>query len=242
MMHKWCVAFDFDGTLLDPRFISLFRTLKEKIGLSPEDVAQIDGLLERFLGPALVGETSAEDEAEWILTELEVFIRHGLSPLAVAPLVVAFEMRRGALECLDWLKTRDVPVSIVSFGIKPFIRMVLAAYDALDLVDEVYALQLRLDPVSGLYSGYDDSTLVLPSNKGEWAIRFAGKHGIAPERILGVGDSLADRGLGLSPENRFGFAPDEERRLGMMRYFGEVAVTGDFYPAFEWIKRKLKSG
>ncbi|MEA3249483.1 MAG: haloacid dehalogenase-like hydrolase [Patescibacteria group bacterium] len=242
MKHKWCVAFDFDGTLLDPSFISILRIVKEQIGLSPAGIAVIDGLLKRFLDRAIRGVTTKEEETEWLLSEMDVFLKHGLSPLAVAPLVARLRFRQGALECLDWLKAHGVPVAVVSFSVRPFIRMVLAAHDALDLVDEVCALKLVIDPKTTLYRCCDDTTLVIPTNKGYWAGRFAAEHGVDPSRILGVGDSLADRLLGITPENRFGFASDEEYRRRMRQYFGEVVITRDFYPAFEWIRNKLASG
>ncbi len=242
MRHKWCVAFDFDGTLLDPGVGSLLRIVKTRIGLSAEDMAVLDGLLARFLDASFDGTTTAEQETEWILTEMDVFIRHGLSPTTVAGLLVNARLRPGAVECLDWLHGLGVPVVIVSFGIRPFIRMVLASHDALDLVAEVRALQLRLDPKTGLYRGWDESTLVLPSTKGDWALRFACDRGVDPGRILGVGDSMADRLLGITRANRFGFAADRALKRKMSAAFGEIAVTDSFGPAYRWLRTKLKDG
>jgi len=239
---RWCAVFDFDGTLVDPRFISLYRILKQGIGFAPGDIARFDALIERYLELALRGKLTQEDEIAWIFNETAMFLEQAkLTPLLAARLLVAAEFRRGALECLHWLKERDVPVAIVSFGVRPFVNMVLAAHDALDLVDEVYALRLKIDLATGLYCGWDESTLVLPSTKGVWSARFAAKHGISPGRIIGVGDSLSDRNIGGRKKNRFGFAPDEKRRRGMLERFGKVAVTEDFSPVSDWIKERVGS-
>jgi phosphoserine phosphatase len=236
MGAKWCAALDFDGTMGDPGAISIFKIVKD--GLDVSDVARqwFQELVDKYLEKSRAGEASLREEEEWILTEVEILIREKASPLKVAELLLPLQLRPGVIECLYWLKAHEIPTAVISFGVRPWIQMVLANHGILGLVDEIYALDLTLDPMNGLYNGYDDRTLVLPQSKADWAHIFASKHGVPWSNIIGIGDSVSDRQLGSRPELRFGFAEGDKQALAMCEHFGHVVVGGSFRQVIDWLE------
>ena len=80
-----------------------------------------------------------------------------------------------------------------------------------------------------------------PDNKGKWSRAFADRHGVSYGHILAVGDSVhGDGNLGHLKANKFGIAKDRAEKEKLLEVMGAAAVTEDFGPVIEWLKRKIE--
>ena len=239
---RWAVVFDFDGTISPKPDQSVFHLIQKYAGLSPQALKEMRNINGRYLPLVQSGQLASPDEINWIFEEVRSWISHGLDPGSSTLAMNQAQLRPKVAECMAWLKSRNIPVAIVSYGIRQFIQMVLLSKGLASLVDEVYALDLTTDPLSGKYDGFTTNTLVVPSNKGMWSCDFARIHRVPYSKILAVGDSWGDWGLGHLKENRLGLALDQDDAKLLAPHFGEVIVTDSFLPAWQWMKKKMRSG
>lgn len=238
--RRHAVVLDFDGTVLRKPNQSVFHLIKTRAGLSDQAAERITEVQRTYIDKAIAGQLSRIEERQWLEREARLWINDGLTTTAAARALADSRVRRYVGECLVWLKQRRIPVAVVSFGIRPFIQMVLHAHGLGDLVDRVYALELTVDFRTGRYTGFLPDTMVTPSTKGTWSHKFARRHGVPLDRLLAVGDTRGDRQLGHLKSNRFGLAMDEEEAERILPFFHQVAVTEDFRPAWTWLKRRIR--
>ena len=239
---QWAVVLDFDGTISPKSNQSVFHLIEKHAGLSPQALREMKEIINRYLPLATSGKLTTTDEINWIFNEVRSWINHGLDPGSVALAMNKAQLRPRVAECLAWLKTRNIPVVIVSYGVRQFIQMILLSKGIANLVDDVYALDLTVDPVTGKYDGFVANSAVIPSNKGMWSRDFARLHRIPYSNILAVGDSWGDWGLGHLKENRLGLATDQDDATALSPYFGKIVVTDSFLPAWQWIKKRMRHG
>jgi len=238
--RRQAVVLDFDGTVLRKPNQSVFHLIKTGAGLSDQTIERIGQVQRTYMTKALDGTLTRQEERAWLEREARLWINDGLTTTAAARALADSRIRRYVGECLVWLKQRRIPVAIVSFGIRPFIKMALCAHGLADLVDQIYALELTIDFRTGRYTGFLPDTMVLPSTKGTWSHQFARQHRVPLDRLMAVGDTPGDRLLGHLKCNRFGLAKDQDEAERLRPHFHEVAVTEDFRPAWTWLKRRLR--
>lgn len=234
------VVLDFDGTVLRKPNQSVFHLIHQYADLPPRTAERMDRIRSQFLDRGERGLITPQEERDWLFTEVAAWIEGGLTPKQVAQAMLHARLRPYVGECLNWLRQRRIPVTIISYGIRQFVEMVLHANGLGNLVDRVYALDLRLDYRTGRYCGQVADSAVTPSNKGAWSRHFAKKHHVRTDQLYAVGDSPGDRDLGHLKKNRIGLAVDHEEAERLTRYFSEVLVTDNFRPAWNWLRRCLR--
>lgn len=240
-LKSWAVVSDFDGTLLPKEALSTIHMVKKSGGLRPDILEKTSCRHRRYLDMSLKGRLSDEEELSWLMTDLDAFICSDLTETTVRNALRDARLRPGAVETLRYLRDNGIPVAVISFGIAPFIRVVLEQNGAADLVSAVLAAELVIDRPSGRYVNYRRETLVTPANKGLRSRRFAAAHGVSPTRILAVADSYGDRTLGHRRDLRLGLAQDEAEAANLSAIMGEVIVTDTFYPVLDWLRHHLSS-
>jgi HAD superfamily phosphoserine phosphatase-like hydrolase len=234
------VVLDFDGTILRKPNQSVFHLIHLYANLSATTAAQMARIKERYLTRGDRGEITPAEERAWLLAEVAAWIEGQLTPQQVAGAMLRAQVRPHVGECLTWLRSRHIPVAIVSYGIQPFIRMVLHAHGLADLVNEVYALDLKLNHRRGHYWGYDADSVVTPASKGTWSRHFAKRYGVPIDQIYAIGDSVGDRRLGHLAANRIALAIDADEAARLQPHFGQVLVTDTFKPAWRWLQHRLR--
>lgn len=240
-IKKWVVVFDFDGTLTPkpPKGKSLFVAIDEGV-LPPEGQTIQQELFNYYIAKARAGTmTPIEDEA-WLLESVKNYIRYGLTIEKARVALENIPLRPGVRECLEMLQREGVPTAIVSYGVAPLVELVLERHNipVPGLIHKVCAVRLTAHEETG-FTGYDKSTVVLQSTKGEWSRHFADLHGVPHDNILAVGDTGGDRLLGHLKENRLALANDEAHAAEIAPFMGEVIVTDDFSPVTAWLRSKM---
>lgn len=247
----WCAVFDFDGTLLHSKYNSVFRPLYDGLQLSYLQRTRLALSFRRY-GDSHRDDGFAPEPEELclIMTDVEILLEHGIGPDDLDRTLRGLDLHDGVRECLEWLSTRGVPVGIVSYGVRQFIQRVIEDNGIAELIEDnpairhVMALDLTetTDDMGRIqFDGCDESTLVLPSSKGEWSRRFADGYGIPHDRILAVGDSPSDRLMTHLKQNRFGMTHLHSKAPQLEPHFDQVAVTDTFWPAFEWLRRRIEN-
>lgn len=231
-----------DGTLTD-KGQSVWATI-DTHAVSDECRIALDRLRERYLKPAIEGTLSTQGEIDWLLATLDAYVDDGLTSDGMDQALQDVRLRTGVIDCLNLLEAHGVPVAIVSYGIVQAIAGILASNglpSGHSLFTAIFASRLTGTEQEGraVYTGYDVTSLVIPSNKGEWSRHFALRHGLDPEDLLAVGDSGGDRFLCEKKSNRLGLAEDTTEAAKLQRFMGTVMVTDDFSPVTEWLKVRL---
>jgi len=229
------VVFDFDGTMISKKHISCFTIMDNS--LEPKYRQELDRLRHELLPKINTGQLTPEETRKWIFRSIEIYIESGLTLFQIRKVFSNIKLRDRVIETLQFLHKQNIPTAIVSYGIKQFIEAVLEKNGVQNYIDHIYAVSLVTN--MGLVCAYKPETLVFTGNKGRFSFDFAMKHGVWIGKILAVGDSAVDCELGCFQNNRLGIAQDEEEKLKIQKYFGEVMVTEDFGPVLEWLKQKL---
>ena len=232
---NWVVVLDFDGTLISKYLQSLYDLINDQGGLNEECLMIARNMRKYYISKSIL---TAEDQEKWLYNLISLYVKSGLSLYKIEEILRSVKLRDGAVDCLLFLKEKNVPVAIVSYEIFEFIDVVLRNNRVKELVSGVYSAKLLVDN-SGLVLGFNPETAVYPANKGKFSCFFADRCGVPYENILAVGDSGGDARLGHLKENRFGIAWDKKERELLEPFMGEVAVTENFYPVTEWLIRKI---
>lgn len=232
------VVSDFDGTFTLKSSVSLFNIVDNGGGLTAENLVRAKEMRERYLVKHLEKTLTKEGERNWFHETIGLYAASGLTKKKIYEILSGVKVRPGVRDCLRFLKHKNVPVAIVSYGIEYFIHVVLANNKISELVDAVYSAELIFDE-KGLVTGYKPETAIFPDNKGIFSCRFANLFAVAFENILAVGDSGGDAHLGHLKENRLGIAKDDKEKEKLQQFMGEVVITEDFQPVQEWLEKKL---
>jgi phosphoserine phosphatase len=238
MLQKYAVVFDFDGTLIQKHYISLFNVVEKGV-LSEKYLRETTALRSKYIPKAMNGTITYEEEMAWLTESINVFIKAGITIGQIKRALENVRLRSNVVDCMALLKDRHIPTAIISYGISQFIEIVLKNNHAIKLVDSIYATQLKIEEETGLIIGYKPDTILLPRQKGIASIHFAKSMMIPEDKILAVGDSLVDSLLGSLKENRFGIAEDDEQLKRIEKVMGESVKTQDFSPVISWILTKI---
>ncbi len=164
----------------------------------------------------------------------------GLTLEKIEKILRSIELRDGVVDCFHYLKQKNVPIAIISYGFSQFIEVALKANNAHYFVSNIYAANLIVD-ANGLIVGLDPATMVLPGKeKGRFSRLFVKQHNVSCRNILAVGDSFIDAYLGFLRKNRLGIVNLEERKKALKKSMGEIVVTESFNPVLEWFKIKIE--
>ncbi|MBU6142157.1 haloacid dehalogenase-like hydrolase [Patescibacteria group bacterium] len=238
---KWAVVLDFDGTLIPPSYGSLYDVI-DTHGMSRTYHCRAERMRKHYLAKALESGLTRAEQKQWFADTVALYADAGLTMRTINRTLANIRFRDGVSACLMDLRSRGIPVAIVSYGIAQFIRAALVWQGLEMLIDKVYSTRLTFD-AHGKVVGFDPKTSVYPFNKGAFSRRFADVHGVPYRNILAVGDSPSgDRLLGHLKENRFGLARTEEGRKKLLEVMGDVAIDAQsFAPATEWLLEKVSS-
>jgi HAD superfamily phosphoserine phosphatase-like hydrolase len=235
----WAVVFDFDGTLLPRKHVALAYLVAHRAFEDCPDVkSRLFSMYARYAEKSAKGQMTGQDEMDWLIQTNDAYVEGGLTEEKIAASLVDAVVRPGVRDCLEWLAMQGVPVGIVSFGFKPLIRFCLRNNGLSHLVDSVVAQEFRFDS-SGSCRGWIPGTGVSPHGKGARSVAFAATHGIAPARILAVGDSEGDRLIGHLKKNRLGIAETAADAAKIAPHMSQVVITQDFAPVIGWLRRKI---
>ena len=177
-MYETIAFVDFDGT------ITMEDTLEGAIRLfaSPEEFHSVKGKLVR---------------GEMTLSQVVRYAFDGAPAWQLEPMldyVKGVAMRPGFPEFLDEMEKRDIPVVVISGGVRQFVELRLAPYRHQLL--GIHAVDLDIcDGRMRLISPYDDGNELL--KKTDVMARYAYRHAV------GVGDSFTDMKMSLAVETIF---------------------------------------
>lgn len=234
------VGFDFDGTWTDKTGTDALVHLVNVKALKPRATRELLLLKEKYFVRAQRGELPVELQRRWMEETVEAYVRHRLHLPDAYRHLDTVDLRPGVRTCAHWLHGHGIPVPIISYGVRQFIRRVLAKHGLLEpYVDAICAADVVSDPVSREVIGWHPATLVIPHNKGEWMDRVARKHGVPDERVFTVGDTAGDCFLGRIKRNRLGIAHDRKDARKIAKHFGHVVVTLDYAPVIDWLSDRL---
>lgn len=155
------VLFDFDGTLTRPGALD-FPAIKKTLGCPPET-------------PVLEYIQSLSDSA----AQADAMARLNAFELSAAAQSVP---NPGAVELIHWIRSRQVPVGIITRNSRASVQRALENFDTLQSGD------------FDLIISRDDH--VAPKPSGEGILLAADRFGIRPDEVLMVGDYLFDTAAG----------------------------------------------
>ena len=227
VLPRWAVAYDFDGTLV-PKLIGALMPLVAERGLAEAAMAEMRVIHATYVHLFGSGSITAAQYREWLVKEFDLYIRYQLNVADWHAALRHVRLRPGVIELMTAVHEAGMVQCVVSGAVADFVEYVLEINGARHLVEAVYATRLRHEP-RGAVIGYDEDSMVHLENKGEWSMYFAGRHGVLPQHLIAVGDSIGDARLGYLRQHRFGIAETEAdaeflRGLGVM---GDVAVVDD---------------
>ncbi|MBI2099139.1 haloacid dehalogenase-like hydrolase [Candidatus Uhrbacteria bacterium] len=233
------VVFDFDGTLTPKHYGSLI-TVVEKCCLPEGEAEKAERIKKLYFRKAALGPVAPSIERRLIRTALQSYAECGLRREQWQRSLNEVKLREGVADKIRELTGRGIRVGVISFSVADFIERVLELNGLGGAVHRVYAARLIHDKRNKTVVGWNSRTLVHPFDKGIWSMVFAKHYGIAPERLLAVGDSIGDYMLGLRQELRLGIAKDKEEANTVAPYMGEVITTEDFSQVGDWIDKKIR--
>lgn len=237
---KYAVVFDFDGTLTNVK--DALVKLVDQGAMPKKALRELDALRAKYFTPTMAGHLTPEQQDHWLAGTFDVYVRYGLTLPEAYKAIDHVDMRHGVRLCLSELRKAGVPVAIVSYGVRQFIRRVLSRQGLFNgSFDAICAADLSVDPVTRTVIGYRQDTLVIPANKGDWSRRFADAHGVPYGNLLAVGDTHGDATLGHLKENRLGLAASEEDAAKLRACMGEVHVTDTFHSVSGWLFDRMGS-
>lgn len=230
--NEWAVVVDVDGTLTRKTTGALCNVV-DNAALHADGRQELAGLRARFKPLAIAGTLSYKDELFWLKETFRIYADYGLSRSGWERAVDGVELREGVTEAFAWMASHGIPVAAISFGCADFVERLLDRHGL--KAEAVYAGRLRHE--GDLMVGADIASFVVPAFKGDRSKHFADVHDVPHERLIAIGDSGGDRGLGHLAENRFLIAekPDEAemlRKLGV----AEVCLTDTFHPALDFLR------
>lgn len=234
------VGFDFDGTWTDKTGTEALVHIVNIKALKPVATRELILLKRKYFVRAQRGELSEDLQRRWMEETVEAYVRHRLHLPEAYRHLDTVDLRPGVRTCAHWLHRHGIPIPIISYNIRQFIRRVLAKHGLLEpYVDAVCATDIVADPVSREVIGYHPATMVIPQNKGEWLGRVARKYGVPDENVFGIGDTAGDGYLGRLKRNRLGIARDRADARKIAKHFGQVVVTLDYAPIIDWLSDRL---
>ncbi len=206
-MYRWIAFFDFDGTITsEETFYGSMLRLNPK-ALEKERLAFIDGEVE--LREGLLRIFSGTPSEKYSL--IEDYIK-------------GVPLRDGFRELLLYLKSQNIPVVVISGGIKQLIEIALAPYR--ELITDIYSVCLD---ISGehmrLVSEYDDGEELM--SKTIVMDRYA------YECAIGVGDGITD--VKMAKKSTLVFARDDLKTICEKEHLPYLAWD-DFFDVLEALK------
>lgn len=232
------VVFDFDGTLTPKKYGSLMKIV-ENACLPQSWREQCQKLRKAYNENNTLGIYLPTLERNLINIALRAYRECGLSRSTWRTALDGVKLRDGVALKIRKLANKGIRVGIISFGVADFIEYKLKVNGLAGAVDHVYASRLIYDEASGRVCGWNKRSVVHAFDKCLWSLRFARQYGIAPERLLAVGDSSGDRTLGLDGRLRLGIAKDREEATKISPYMGDVVVTKNFALVSDWIEEQI---
>ncbi|NCN52929.1 HAD-IB family phosphatase [Candidatus Wolfebacteria bacterium] len=242
MKPRAVVVFDFDGTLISNDYVSLYNVVDQAVvGFDAEEYKdKVNKLRNKYFAIVKRRKLTVKEQTEWFNRTIELYFEFGLTKQEAKDILRTVKLRDGVKECLEMLKEENIPVAVISYGIKDFIEFVLEVNGVSHLVDKIYSAKLRTFKYDvGIITGFYKETLILPRDKKRAAHEFAKKHKVPYKKIIGVGDSIHDDGLGDTKNNRFGIANDEDKVKLLQRCMGTVSREETFSDVQKWLEKKL---
>lgn len=242
--ERWAVVYDCDGTIVPKMLgdmLSALMPLVGKLGLVAEAAEAMHAVHDKYAPLFKDGVITPMQYRAWLIEEFELYIRHSLTVADWHRALANVRLRPGTVELMRDLHAAGAPQCVISGAVADFVEYILEINGARPYIDRVYAARLLHDP-RGRVVGYDESTIVCMENKGEWSMYFAGIHGIAPRRIVALGDSIGDRRLGHLRANRIGIAENEAEAAALAAhdFMGQVVIVDDHLePVAAAVKRLL---
>jgi len=239
MKLKWVAVFDFDGTCIPLKpYKSLYDAIDSNNGITQKCHESAKRMRRHYFSKLHSRFLTQKEEKKWFKDTIELYVKSRTDMKKVREILRQVKLRNGVKECFEELKSCEVPIAIISYGVRQFIEISLELNGVRHLVDEIYAAKLRLNR-RGVIIGLDDSTMITPSDKKGASISFADRCGVPHKNILGVGDSKNDACLGTERKNRIGIAENKERTFELAIGMGTVVISQDFRPITEWFRSRL---
>ncbi len=241
---KAVLVLDMDGTLIPQRSPSLWEAVRDHLFVGDQThlLAEAHRVRTYYKTKSDAGTMTPEEEREWFYKTTKLYFQAELNQNHFADALAPIRFRNGVKELLEFAKQEEIPTAIISYGMAQAVEEALRGNDVDHLIDRVYSGRL-IAGENGHFVAVDEHSIVLPRNKGEWSLQFAEKHGVVPERILAVGDTLGDITIGHLVKHRLGVSdhPEKVERLKQTGAFGEVHLLENehFASVMEWVRKKL---
>jgi phosphoserine phosphatase len=179
---KILLAVDYDLTLC--REIQ-WKALAEELPMEAQELNhQIDCI---YTEKHLQGTLNAEQENQWIKDKIELYRKYNLCESMVEKAANNLSLRKHAKELFEIFKPENVV--IISYGIHNIIQAFVNRYKLRNV--EINSTKLLFNE-NGIISGYDEDSVVLPSQKGNILIDICKRRGILLENVVVIGDSKGD--------------------------------------------------
>lgn len=177
-MYQTIVFIDFDGTItMEDTLVGAIRLFSD-----PEEIRKYNGKLEK---------------GEMTLSQV-VRYAFGKAPSSLLPRMLEYidqvEIRPGFLEFLKAMKELEIPVVVISGGVRQFSQRKLEPYR--EWITKLHAVELDVSgPKMELISAYDDGNELLKKTDVMALYQY--------ERSVGIGDSFTDRNMAKTVDTVF---------------------------------------
>lgn len=192
-IHQLQLVLDFDRTLTVGKSKNYYDSTSWDIlrsHLPPEGIVRGDEIKQKYRALEEAGSMTVDDAVEWWSTSLDIMVEYGLDMAAVErDFLSKSTIRPGTRELFDICASYNVPVIIMSAGVREVIEIWCQTYDIHPTI--ILSTDLQLDEAKRVV-GWDPATLVHTLNKQEIGhpeltrIRSERSHTIL------VGDSIHD--------------------------------------------------
>jgi phosphoserine phosphatase len=179
---KILLAIDYDLTLC------LEIQWKAFVGELPDEAQELNLQIDCIYAEKhLQGTLNEIQELQWIKDKIELYKKYWLHINMVEKAANNLSLRKHAKELFEIFKPENVV--IISYGIHNIIQAFVNRYKLGNV--EINSTKLLFDE-NGIISGYDENSVVLPSQKGKILIDICNRRGIPLENVVVIGDSKGD--------------------------------------------------
>ena len=192
---------DFDRTISVSKHgkdrVSQWHAMRQH--LTADEQKQCENLFRIYRPLEVSGQLTVEQSRDWNSAELNLMVKFSLDLNAVEQnLINHLTLRPGVVELFKFCETHEVPIVILSSGIKNVIDMFLRSYGIKSTL--TIATELEVND-KGILVGWKKSTLVHNYNKRESAHSELKQIRLKQPNCILVGDSLHDAAMTNGDDN-----------------------------------------
>jgi phosphoglycolate phosphatase-like HAD superfamily hydrolase len=243
MNSDMLIVLDMDGTITKPDFrIHGTWARIDKATLDPELIGATEFVRRHFMEVMRGRGMTDHDHQTWFEMSHQAWREGELKRQDLEKIFKdnADHLRPGLKEFLAWLKSGrsdfDIKVIINTYGASQASEIIVRNEGASNLVDGIFGIPLTFT-VDGTLDAYDEHRLVTAEMKGTVTSLAMQQWNIAPDRVIGIGDSSGDRFL--APVHRLLIAEDEDHVQRYHKHFSDHVIASDWEAVQLHLKHKF---